>query len=49
MDLAGWIAEGSTDGLIVMKEGKVVYEGYFRGNEASSKHIMMSMTVSGER
>lgn len=46
IDLAGWIAQGSTDGLVVLKDGKVLYEGCFRGNEASSKHIMMSMTVS---
>ncbi|CAK4033436.1 Hypothetical predicted protein [Lecanosticta acicola] len=46
LDLPGWIEEGHVGGLMVLQHGKALYEGYFRGNDAKSRHIVMSMTKS---
>ena len=46
LDLAGFLSATETDGLVVVKDGKIVYEKYDRTNTEGSKHIMMSMTKS---
>jgi len=42
-DLASFEAASETDGIIVLYQGKIVYENYRRDNDASSKHILMSL------
>ncbi|KAF2169123.1 hypothetical protein M409DRAFT_64897 [Zasmidium cellare ATCC 36951] len=46
LDLSAYIKTSSTDGLIVLKQGKIVYEKYANGGSATSKNIMMSVTKS---
>jgi hypothetical protein len=46
MDLASFLSATETDGIVVLKDGDIVYEKYDRTNTAQSKHIMMSMTKS---
>ena len=46
LDLAGFLSATETDGIVVVKDGKIVYEKYDRTNTEGSKHIMMSMTKS---
>ena len=45
-DLSTFQQETNTDGIIVLKDGKIVYEHYDRTNTEKSIHIMMSMTKS---
>lgn len=45
-DLPTFAVASDTDGLIVLQHGKIVHEQYARGNDQTSKHIMMSMTKS---
>ena len=33
----------NTDGIVVLHKGKVVFEHYGNGNDASTKHIIFSM------
>jgi hypothetical protein len=33
----------SSDGLIILHKGKVVFEEYANGNDGKSKHILFSM------
>ncbi|USW54195.1 Putative beta-lactamase/transpeptidase [Septoria linicola] len=46
LDLSAYLARSNTDGLMVLQDGKVVYERYSNGNTAESKHIIMSLTKS---
>lgn len=46
VDLSTFLTQTSTDGLIVLKDGDVVYEYYDRDNDQSSIHILMSITKS---
>ncbi|KAK3713464.1 hypothetical protein LTR37_008422 [Vermiconidia calcicola] len=46
MDLPSFLTETETDGIVVLKDGKVVFEHYDRTNTAESIHIMMSMSKS---
>jgi CubicO group peptidase (beta-lactamase class C family) len=46
IDLPTFLSATETDGMVVLKDGNVVFEHYDRGNTAESKHIMMSMTKS---
>ena len=46
LNLSSFLSETDTDGLIVLKDGNIVYEYYGRDNDKDSVHIMMSMTKS---
>ncbi|KAK4560780.1 hypothetical protein LTR86_005359 [Recurvomyces mirabilis] len=46
MDLKALLDYTRTDGFIVLHRGKIIYEHYMNDNDASSKHIMFSMTKS---
>lgn len=46
IDLPSFLSTTETDSIIVIKDGKVVYERYDRTNTEDSIHIMMSMTKS---
>lgn len=46
LTLAGYLQQTSTDGLIVMHRGKVVYERYLDGFQPGQPHIWASMTKS---
>ena len=46
LDLSAFIDHTSTDAIIVLHKGNVVFEKYGNGNDEKSKHIMMSMTKS---
>lgn len=43
LDLASYEAHTQVDGLVVLHQGKVVHQSYHNGNDASSRHILMSM------
>jgi len=40
------LAKTFTDAFVVVKDGKIVYEKYFNGQNARSRHQMMSVTKS---
>ena len=40
------LAHYSTDGLIVLKDGVMLYENYWNGNDISSQHISWSVAKS---
>jgi len=44
LDLAGYQKFVATDGMVILHKGKIVHEFYGNGNDATSKHIMMSMS-----
>ncbi|MFJ4348677.1 serine hydrolase domain-containing protein [Pseudomonas sp. NPDC089401] len=46
LTLERYLRESTTDGLIVLHRGKVVYERYLDGFEAGQPHIWASMTKS---
>ena len=46
LTLAGYLQQTSTDGLIVLHRGKVVYEHYLEGFQPGQAHIWASMTKS---
>lgn len=41
-----WIKETGTTGLVVIKDGEIVFERYFQGNEQSTHTISMSVSKS---
>ncbi len=41
-----WIDRTQTTGIVVLKDGGIVYENYFRGNDASTTPILMSVSKS---
>ena len=45
-DLAGFLAETDTDGMIVLREGRVVLEHYGSGMGAATPHFLASVTKS---
>ena len=45
-NLPAFLSATETDGLVVLKNGDIVFEHYDRTNAADSRHIMMSMTKS---
>ena len=45
-DLATFLASTETDAFIVLHKGKLVHEYYAHGNDATSKHILMSVSKS---
>ncbi len=40
------LADNDTDGFLVLKNNRILYERYFAGMQASDKHIWFSMTKS---
>ena len=46
IDLQTFLTGTETDGIVVLKDGKIVYEHYDRTNTRETTHIMMSMTKS---
>lgn len=46
VSLAEHLQASSTDGFIVLRAGKLVYERYFNGQQADDRHIMFSVTKS---
>ncbi|GIZ43550.1 hypothetical protein CKM354_000677200 [Cercospora kikuchii] len=46
IDFKTYLTQTSTDGLMILQHGKVLYEEYFNGNTRESKHILMSLTKS---
>ena len=45
-NLVDALAHYSTDGLIVLKDGVMLYETYWNGNDVSSQHISWSVAKS---
>jgi CubicO group peptidase (beta-lactamase class C family) len=41
-----WIDRTQTTGLVVLKDGALVHEAYFRGNDAATTPILMSVSKS---
>jgi CubicO group peptidase (beta-lactamase class C family) len=46
LKLADWIKRTDTTGLLVIKDGVIVSENYFKGNQPSTKSISMSVAKS---
>nr|POF26074.1 6-aminohexanoate-dimer hydrolase [Quercus suber] len=46
LDLPGFLSQTATDGLVVLSQGELVFEHYAHGNDASTPHILMSMSKS---
>ena len=44
--IADWIKRTDTTGLIVIKDGVIVFENYYQGNEQSTRSISMSVAKS---
>ena len=45
-EIANWIKRSDTTGLIVIKDGVIVFENYYKGNKESSLCISMSVAKS---
>ena len=45
-DLAGFLAETDTDGMIVLRDGRVILEHYGSGMDAATPHFLASVTKS---
>ena len=45
-DFASFLAETDTDGMLVLREGKIVQEYYAGGMDATTPHILMSVSKS---
>ncbi|KAK5722658.1 hypothetical protein LTR15_005890 [Elasticomyces elasticus] len=46
LDLSAFLSYTNTDGVVILHKGELAYEYYANHNNASSKHIMMSMSKS---
>lgn len=46
LDLAGFLEATDTDALVILKNGRVVYETYANGMDAGTPHILMSVSKS---
>jgi CubicO group peptidase (beta-lactamase class C family) len=46
LDLDALLAETDTDGIAVIRRGKLIYERYFNGMSEETPHILMSVTKS---
>ncbi|MDA0341161.1 MAG: serine hydrolase [Proteobacteria bacterium] len=46
LDLAGFLAATDTDGLVILKSGRIIHESYANGMSAGSPHILMSVSKS---
>ena len=46
LDLAGVLQATATDGIVVLQDGRIVYERYCNGMTQESPHILMSATKS---
>ena len=45
-DLASFLAETETDGMLVLRAGEIVCERYGKGMDAATSHILMSVSKS---
>ena len=45
-DLASFLAETETDGMLVLRAGEIVCERYGKGMDAATPHILMSVSKS---
>lgn len=45
-DFNSYLSESQTDGLVILQNGKLVFEEYFNANTKDSEHILMSITKS---
>lgn len=46
LGLDAWLAATSTDALMILQDGKVLYENYFDGMEPDDRHLIMSCSKS---
>ncbi|MFC6632566.1 serine hydrolase domain-containing protein [Microbulbifer taiwanensis] len=46
LSVSRWLQESYTDGFLVLRDGKLVYERYFNGQTADTHHQMFSATKS---
>ena len=46
LDLAGFMAATDTDGLVILKSGRIIHESYGNGMGVGTPHILMSVTKS---
>lgn len=46
LDLDSFLAETETDGIVALRNGRVVLERYARGNDRFTPHILMSVSKS---
>ena len=46
LDLDAFLTETETDGIVVLKDGRVVLERYAHGNDPDTPHILMSVSKS---
>jgi CubicO group peptidase (beta-lactamase class C family) len=46
LDLAGFQAATNTDGLVILKSGRIIHESYANGMAAGTQHILMSVSKS---
>lgn len=46
LGLDEWLTETTTDGLIVLQDGKILYEKYLDGMEPTDRHLIMSCSKS---
>jgi CubicO group peptidase (beta-lactamase class C family) len=44
--IAEWIDRTQTTGIVVLKDGELAYEAYFRGNDVATTPILMSVSKS---
>jgi CubicO group peptidase (beta-lactamase class C family) len=46
LELAGFLAATDTDGLVILKGGRIIHETYANGMSAATPHILMSVSKS---
>ena len=46
LDLAGFMEATDTDGLVILKSGRIIHESYANGMAAGTPHILMSVSKS---
>ncbi|CCD89053.1 putative Beta-lactamase family protein; 6-aminohexanoate-dimer hydrolase [Bradyrhizobium sp. ORS 285] len=46
LDLEGFLKATATDGLLILRDGRIVFEHYEGGNDRDTPHILMSATKS---
>jgi CubicO group peptidase (beta-lactamase class C family) len=46
LDLAAFMAATDTDGLVILKGGRIIHESYANGMDAGTPHILMSVSKS---
>lgn len=46
LDLTGWLNDTYTDSIVILKDGKIVFENYTEGQSPELPHIWMSVSKS---